>query len=79
VLSLAPDAARNRTNEYLIAGSKAAECLGGDGRSLVFLPDAQRVMHLPFALLTIDLSPIYGRPPDAKLPHEVQRKGNKGA
>jgi tRNA threonylcarbamoyladenosine biosynthesis protein TsaB len=79
VLSLPPDAARNRTNEYLIAGSKAAECLSGDGQSLDFLPDARHIMHLPFSFLTIDLSPIYGRPPDAKLPHEVQRKGHKGA
>jgi hypothetical protein len=38
------------------------------GAALSLLPDARRYALLPPALLTADLSPIYGRPPDARLP-----------
>jgi hypothetical protein len=35
---------------------------------LDILPDARCFPLLPEALLTADLSPLYGRPPDARLP-----------
>ena len=54
----------------LVAGSKAQElvALRGSGEALNLLPDARYASILPTALLTTHLAPIYGRPPDAKLP-----------
>lgn len=74
VLSLSPEVARERANEYLIAGTRADDCSCGRGTAIQLLPDARATCSLPLYLLTMDLSPIYGRPPDAKLPHEVQRQ-----
>ena len=66
--SLAPQAALARGAEAHVAGSKAqelAELL--DSRRTVhdLLPDARHVVRLPATVLTEDLSPIYGRGPDA--------------
>ncbi len=36
--------------------------------ALALLPDARSFPLLPQALVTADLAPIYGRPPDARLP-----------
>jgi tRNA threonylcarbamoyladenosine biosynthesis protein TsaB len=66
-----PDAAMQEIHHSFAAGSKASELLRGDGpgtTALDILPDARSFLLLPPALLTADLAPIYGRPPDARLP-----------
>ena len=60
-------AARHRT----LAGGRAielAQLLGDDRRAIDLLPDARFACLLPSSVLTTDLAPIYGRPPDARLP-----------
>lgn len=69
--SVTPREASMRAHSRLVAGSRARELAElGDGPCTVFdlLPDAQQVLALPEALLTDRLSPLYGRPPDARLP-----------
>lgn len=69
--SVAPDASRGRWNHRLIAGNRAREkaALEGPGhRALAILPDARLVPVLPAELVGADLTPIYGRGPDARLP-----------
>ena len=67
-LSLAPDAAKGRHRHPAIAGSRAAELAGREGIALELLPDGRRFALIPAALLTPNLAPLYGRPPDARLP-----------
>jgi len=57
--SMTPDQAATRDNHAVVAGSQG---------KLDILPDARKFTLLPDALLTSDLSPIYGRAPDARLP-----------
>lgn len=59
-----------RPRHRVIAGTCARELSGLISRSvaLTLLPDACRVPDIPLALLTEDLTPIYGRGPDARLP-----------
>ena len=52
----------------VIAGSQAAALGNGSATTLDILPDARGFMLLPQTLLTSDLAPLYGRPPDARLP-----------
>lgn len=68
--SLAPEAAAGFADTPLVAGSRAEELVGlrGSGQALDLGPDARYAPALPASLLTDRLSPIYGRPPDAKLP-----------
>jgi tRNA threonylcarbamoyladenosine biosynthesis protein TsaB len=69
--SLVPAAAAARSVLPLVAGSQAAALadLLGDGHEVVeLLPDAGDTPLLPPALITGDLTPIYGRSPDARLP-----------
>jgi tRNA threonylcarbamoyl adenosine modification protein YeaZ len=69
--SLRPEEAAGYGSSSVIAGSKAREKaeLGGAGQTaLDILPDARRALSIPENLLTTDLAPLYGRPPDAKLP-----------
>lgn len=69
VRSLAP--AQAASGSAVIAGSqaKALEALDGrGGTALDILSDARCFPLLPEALLTRDLAPLYGRPPDARLP-----------
>lgn len=69
--SLNPQAATGRKHHPLVAGSRAselAERTGAASTALDLLPDARQVLSLPGALLTERLSPLYGRPPDARLP-----------
>ena len=69
--SLTPDIIRDRPHQPVLAGSKASAMalLTGTGAiSLDILPDARRVPDVSESLLSQDLSPIYGRGPDAKLP-----------
>lgn len=55
-----------------IAGNRAEDLAAmlGDGTATPFdcLPDARHALGLPDSVLTSDLSPIYGRAPDAKAP-----------
>lgn len=67
-LSVSPVGAKRRHRHPVIAGSRAAELAGPDRLALEALPDARRFALLPTALLTHDLAPLYGRPPDARLP-----------
>ena len=70
VASLAQDAARERGLHGIVAGDRAKDLVGdrADAQylSLDILPDARRTPLLPKSVLTSDLTPIYGRGPDAK-------------
>jgi tRNA threonylcarbamoyladenosine biosynthesis protein TsaB len=54
----------------LVAGSQAEALVAqrGTGRALALWPDARALMQLGQDHLTADLSPLYGRAPDARLP-----------
>lgn len=70
--SLTPEAAAERGSHAIIAGNRAqqwVDLIKDEGTTaLDILPDASRVNLLPSACLKQDLSPIYGRAPDA-IPH----------
>ena len=72
VVSLPPAQAAERPVQSVIAGSKAEELHAllppGNALSAVRLPDARHALKLDPALLRDELAPLYGRPPDAKLP-----------
>lgn len=66
--SLAPaDAAR--LDQRLVAGSqaKALVALRGTGEAMPLWPDARELPLLSAESIGSDLTPLYGRPPDAKL------------
>lgn len=74
LLSQRPEAAMTH-GEALIAGSQAEALLAGrraaggaDGLALALWPDARAVVGLNPAHFSCDLSPLYGRAPDARLP-----------
>ena len=70
--SLTPENAAQRAARATIAGSRAGDLAAmighPDDRVVTALPDASCFGALPEALLTNQLSPLYGRGPDAKLP-----------
>jgi tRNA threonylcarbamoyladenosine biosynthesis protein TsaB len=68
--SLTPTQAGAHAAHELVAGSQAEAlvALRGSGTALPVLPDARKFALLPKACLDSDLSPRYGRPPDARLP-----------
>lgn len=68
VISLAPAQAAGRARHPLVAGTQAASlvALRGQGTALDLLPDARLALQVPPALLSDDLSPDYGRAPDAR-------------
>lgn len=69
--SLKPQKAAAHPNHTVVAGSQARAKVTNDqpGQvALEILPDARSFPMLPASQLTRDLSPIYGRPPDARLP-----------
>lgn len=71
VRSLAPEPAVAACRHSVIAGSKAAELAalaGPDKLAMDILPDARKFYLLHETRLTTDLAPLYGRPPDARLP-----------
>jgi tRNA threonylcarbamoyl adenosine modification protein YeaZ len=72
--SLPPAQAAAEAAHALVAGSQAEAlvALRGSGTALSLLPDAAAFAVLPTALLDSDLTPIYGRPPDARLPGTQQ-------
>lgn len=69
--SLKPEDAAGFENHEVIAGSQA-DALARQGCreriALDLLPDARCFPLLPKGLLSADLAPLYGRPPDARLP-----------
>ena len=68
--SLPPAEAAALSTATVIAGTRASQLAEarGSGDALEIWPDAALALALPDALLIEELSPIYGRPPDAKLP-----------
>ncbi len=71
LLSLSPKAAIAVPSHRVIAGNRAQERAAQSPdaeRVLSVLPDARFVPDLPDSLLRTDLTPIYGRPPDARPP-----------
>jgi tRNA threonylcarbamoyl adenosine modification protein YeaZ len=71
--SLSPEQAARAAEHMLVAGSQAEALvsLRGTGAALALLPDAREWRRLPKAFLDSDLTPIYGRAPDARLPGAV--------
>ncbi len=71
VQSLPPDSAMANCRHDTIAGNRARELAAmfdQDKLVLELLPDASKTYLLHESALTRDLTPIYGRAPDAKLP-----------
>lgn len=68
-----PDDAVSTAEADLVAGTQAEALVAarGYGTALPLHPDARRFPLLPDALVTADLAPLYGRPPDARLPQNV--------
>jgi len=69
--SLRPDAAILRGAHKVIAGTKASELAASLSTGTVgstVIPDARNVLALPTEVITSEIAPIYGRPPDARLP-----------
>jgi tRNA threonylcarbamoyl adenosine modification protein YeaZ len=68
--SLTPEAAILAYDQPIVVGSRAREfvALRGSGRAHDILPDARAANRVGGSLLTSKLVPIYGRPPDARLP-----------
>jgi tRNA threonylcarbamoyl adenosine modification protein YeaZ len=71
LVSLAPGEAARAASHEVLAGSRANELaalVGPAATPVAALPDARKFTLIPLALLTSDLAPLYGRPPDARLP-----------
>jgi len=71
VRSLKPEEAAKACLHEVIVGNRAAqmaELLGDDRLTLELMPDARQTFLLHESRLTSNLTPIYGRAPDAKLP-----------
>lgn len=73
VRSLSPQDAAEAARHEVIVGNKAqalAELLGDQRTVIDLLPDANYAHLLHDARITTDLTPIYGRGPDAKVPEK---------
>lgn len=70
LVSMRPDTASADVTEHLVAGTQAEALVAarGQGRALPLWPDARHFHLLARDTLTLDIRPIYGRPPDAKIP-----------
>ena len=70
VKSLSPHEAALNARHALVTGSQAEALVAqrGHGTALPLLPDARHALALKPAVLTGDLTPDYGRAPDAGLP-----------
>lgn len=68
--SLAPAAAVDAISEDVVAGSQAEALVAirGSGAALPLWPDARALPLLPANALTVQVQPLYGRAPDARLP-----------
>ena len=67
--SLVPGDAKAACRHKVIAGNRAqalADLFEGGKQAISMLPDARKAMALDESALIADLSPIYGRAPDAK-------------
>lgn len=66
--TLPPEEAAAHALHAIIAGTSAEEVQieRGHGIAALMHPDARHALTLPDALITDDLTPIYGREPDAK-------------
>lgn len=71
--SFLPAAAIAEARHPVVAGTQAEALVSGrgEGVALPFWPDARRFQLLPAALLSADITPLYGRAPDARLPKEA--------
>lgn len=70
LVSLDPIAATERSAAALVAGSQADAFVRqrGHGEAMAIWPDARCFAQLPAEALNPDVSPLYGRAPDARLP-----------
>jgi tRNA threonylcarbamoyl adenosine modification protein YeaZ len=70
VRSLRPEEAVDLYSEPVVIGSRSREfvALRGSGEAWEVLPNAFRASALTGYSLTWNLAPLYGRPPDARLP-----------
>lgn len=68
--SLQPDDAARFIPQDCVAGNRAADLVNcrGFGEATELLPDASHALGIPEGLLSDRLAPIYGRPPDARIP-----------
>ena len=69
--SVSPADSVGRWNQRIIVGNRAREKAAlepGPHRVLDLLPNARHVLRLPAALITGDLTLVYGRGPDARMP-----------
>lgn len=68
--SLPPGDAAAQYDQAIVAGSRASEfvALRGHGEAVPLLPNAAWVGAVNSSLLSSEVHPIYGRPPDARLP-----------
>ena len=75
VRSLPPAIAAAEKHSEVVAGSQAVSLISlgnSGGEALEILPDARSAMLVPESLLTEALAPLYGRPPDARLPEQAR-------
>ncbi len=74
LMSRPPAEAATLAAHDTVAGSQAGALViqRGTGRALPILPDARHSLLLRQEMLTRQLSPIYGRAPDAKLPQAAK-------
>ncbi len=72
--SVKPEVAAQLTSTSLVAGNQAEALarLRGSGEAIELLPDARDFALLRDADCSPDISLIYGRPPDARLPGETR-------
>ncbi|WP_374405067.1 tRNA (adenosine(37)-N6)-threonylcarbamoyltransferase complex dimerization subunit type 1 TsaB [Pelagerythrobacter sp.] len=70
VRSLAPEVAASAIGTARVGGTQAEALVAqrGHGEASSLHPDARFAVHVPGALLTPEIRPIYGRAPDARLP-----------
>lgn len=67
--SLSPEAAAALPGTILVAGSRAANLAALSGSdALALLPEARHALLVPDNQLADALAPLYGRPPDARIP-----------
>lgn len=71
-VSMSPEALADRGASRHVAGSKAERFVQSQpaGRHLAhdLLPNARSASDMPATLIGEEISPLYGRPPDAKVP-----------
>ena len=72
--SLKPEDAATRAKASVAAGSQAEALvtLRGHGQALSILPDARQFPLLKKTALVANAAPLYGRPPDARLPEQAR-------